>query len=89
MFYRSKFCGRELQSGQISRNRFTHNQKRIFIHKLSIAQKEASETNYWLIILRDSDFIKPELAESLLADCEEVQKILTSSIKPAKSNLDK
>ncbi len=60
-----------------------------FIHKLSIAQKEASETNYWLRILRDSDFIKPKLAESLLADCEEVQKLLTSSIKTAKSNLEK
>jgi four helix bundle protein len=60
-----------------------------FIHKLSIAQKEASETNYWLRILRDSDFIKPKLAESLLVDCEEVQKLLTSSIKTAKANLDK
>ncbi len=49
-----------------------------FIHKLSIAQKESSETNYWLRILRDSDFIKPKLAEPLLADCEEIQKLLTS-----------
>ncbi len=60
-----------------------------FIHKLSIAQKEASETNYWLRLLRDSDYIKPKLAESLIFDCEEIQKLLTSSIKTAKSNLDK
>ena len=57
-----------------------------FIHKLSIAQKEACETNYWLRLLRDSDFIKPKLAESLLEDCEELQRILTSSIKTAKLN---
>lgn len=58
-----------------------------FIHKLSIAQKEASETNYWLRILRDSDYLKPKLAESLIIDCEEVQRLLTSSIKTAKLNL--
>lgn len=58
-----------------------------FIHKLSIAQKEASETNYWLRLLRDSDYIKSKLAESLIEDCEEVQKLLTVSIKTAKSNL--
>lgn len=59
-----------------------------FIHKLSIAQKEASETNYWLRLLRDSDYLKPKLAESLLNDCEEIQKLLTSSIKTAKSKLE-
>lgn len=67
-----------------------HAQSKIdFIHKLSIAQKEASETNYWLRLLRDSDYLKPKLAESLLFDCEEIQKLLTSSIKTAKLNLDK
>ena len=57
-----------------------------FIHKLSIAKKEACETNYWLRLLRDSDFIKPKLAESLLEDCEKLQRIFTSSIKTAKLN---
>ena len=33
-----------------------------FAHKLSIAQKEASETNYWLRLLRDSDYINDKLA---------------------------
>ena len=55
-----------------------------FIHKLSIANKEAFETNYWLRLLRDSDLINAKLAESLLNDCEELQKILVSSIKTAK-----
>jgi four helix bundle protein len=58
-----------------------------FIHKLSIAQKEASETNYWLRLLRDSDYINEKLAGSMINDCEEVQKLLTPSIKTAKSNL--
>ncbi len=67
-----------------------HAQSKIdFVHKLSIAQKEASETNYWLRLLRDSDYLKPKLAESLLENCEEIQKLLTASIKTAKSNLNK
>lgn len=58
-----------------------------FVHKLSIAQKEAFETDYWLRLLRDSDFLTENQAESLLEDCRELQKLLTSSIKTAKSNL--
>jgi four helix bundle protein len=58
-----------------------------FVHKLSIAQKEASETNYWLRLLRDSDYINAKLAASIINDCEEIQKLLTASIKTAKSNL--
>jgi four helix bundle protein len=56
-----------------------------FIHKLSIANKEAFETNYWLRLLRDSELITSNEAESLLADCEELQKILIASIKTAKA----
>jgi four helix bundle protein len=67
-----------------------HAQSKIdFIHKLSIVQKEASETNYWLRLLRDSNYLSEKFAESLLFDCEEVQKLLTASIKTVKNNLDK
>ncbi len=59
-----------------------------FIHKLSIAQKEAFETDYWLRLLRDSDYLTPKQADSLLIDCQELQKLLTSSIKTAKRNLE-
>ena len=59
-----------------------------FIHKLSIAQKEAFETHYWIRLLRDSAYLKSDWAESLLSDCEEVQKLVTASIKTAKANRD-
>jgi len=59
-----------------------------FVHKLSIALKEADETEYWLNLLHDGEFITPSQAESLLADCLELQKMLTSSIKTAKNNLE-
>ena len=57
-----------------------------FIHKLAIANKEAFETHYWLRLLRDSDFLEEKLANSLLDDCDELQRILVSSIKTAKSS---
>ena len=60
-----------------------------FVHKLSIAQKEAGETRYWIRLLRESDFIKPNLADSLLSDCDELQRLLAASVKTAKLNLEK
>ncbi len=56
-----------------------------FIHKLSIAHKEAFETHYWLRLLRDSEILETKIAQSLFEDCEEIQKILTSSIKTSKN----
>jgi len=55
-----------------------------FIHKLAIANKEAFETHYWLRLLRDSDLLEAKIANSLLTDCDELQKFLVSSIKSAK-----
>jgi four helix bundle protein len=56
-----------------------------FIHKLSIAHKEAFETHYWLRLLRDSEILEEKIAQSLIADFEEIQKMLTSSIKTSKA----
>ncbi len=64
---------------------FQGESKADFIHKLAIANKEAFETHYWLRLLRDSEFLEAKLAESLLIDCDEIQRLLTSSIKTAKT----
>jgi four helix bundle protein len=67
-----------------------HAQSKIdFVHKLSIGQKEANETKYWLRLLKDSGYIEEKLADSFLIDCEEIQRLLAASIKTAKSNLNK
>lgn len=55
-----------------------------FIHKLSISLKESFETEYWLNLLKDGEYISEMQAESLISDCQEIQKILTASIKTAK-----
>ncbi len=57
-----------------------------FIHKLSISLKESFETEYWLNLLKDSDYISEKQAESLILDCNELQKMLVTSIKTAKKN---
>ena len=57
-----------------------------FVHKLSIAHKESFETEYWLSLLRDGEFITEKQSESLIIDCNELQRILTTSIKTAKNN---
>lgn len=56
-----------------------------FIHKLSISLKEASETEYWLELLKDSDFISLKEYESINQDCVEIIKLLITSIKTTKS----
>jgi len=55
-----------------------------FISKLSIALKESVETEYRLNLLRDSDYLTSEQTASLLVDCRELIRILTSSIKTTK-----
>lgn len=55
-----------------------------FIHKLSIALKEANETEYWLNILKDTGYIEEKLFISLSADCKELLRLLIASIKTAK-----
>jgi len=60
-----------------------------FIHKLSISQKEFFETHFWLRLLRDSGYISDVHASSMLSDCEELQKLLTASLKTAKASLKK
>jgi four helix bundle protein len=54
--------------------------KRDFVHKLSIALKEARETLYWLSLLRDSSYINDDDYINLKVLCDEIYKILTSII---------
>lgn len=60
--------------------------KKDFISKISISYKEARETRYWLRLLRDSELITPVQTQSMLTDCEELLKIIGSSIKTLKAN---
>ena len=58
-----------------------------FVSKLSIAQKETSETIYWLDLLHESDYLKQNEYDSVYSDAEELIKLLTSSIKTMKEKI--
>ncbi|NLK81425.1 MAG: four helix bundle protein [Bacteroidales bacterium] len=60
--------------------------KRDFIAKFQISLKEAKETHYWLRLLRDSEYIEKELANSFIKDCDEIIFILTAILRKAKEN---
>ena len=58
-----------------------------FRAKMNIALKEASETEYWLELLHESDYISEEQFQSIIADNIEIIKILTSIVKNANNNV--
>jgi four helix bundle protein len=60
-----------------------------FINKMSIALKEANETDYWLSLLKDTKYIKEKPYESMNTDCKELIAMLVSTIKTAKNNGNK
>ena len=55
--------------------------KRDFGAKMSIAYKESRETNYRLRLLRDAGYISIPQADSVIADCEELCKIIGSIVR--------
>lgn len=52
-----------------------------FLSKMSIAYKEADETDYWLNLLHDNGYLNDDQFESLSHDIQRVIKILTSIVK--------
>ena len=58
-----------------------------FINKLSIALKEANETEYWLNNLYQGEYINKAGFESMMNDNEELTKMLVSSIKTMKQKM--
>lgn len=57
-----------------------------FIAKMSIALKEASETEYWIELLTESEYLSVQSGTSLKNDCVELIKLLTSIINSSKNN---
>ena len=57
-----------------------------FIAKMQIAQKETAETEYWIRLLRLTEFIDEKEFEGLIKDCLDIKNILTATLKTAKTN---
>ena len=52
-----------------------------FLSKMSIAYKEADETEYWMNLLHDNGYINESQYESLKLDMDRILKLLTSIVK--------
>ena len=57
-----------------------------FAAKMNIALKEASETEYWLELLHETDYLSDDEFKSIFADSKELIKLLTAIVK---SSFDK
>jgi len=57
-----------------------------FIHKYSIAQKEARESLYWLRILNKSEIVSSQRLLPLMNETEEIIAVITTIIVKVKRN---
>jgi four helix bundle protein len=69
---------REAQSAQSDKD---------FLHKMEISLKEARETEYWLIVLVESEAIHQEKVKSLKQEIDIIIRILVTITKKIKEKL--
>jgi four helix bundle protein len=78
MCFQSNFC--EAEHAQ---------SKPDFLNKMNVALKEANETLYWLILMKEIEYLKEEEFKSVYTDAEELVKMLASIVKTTKIKLNK
>ena len=59
-----------------------------FLSKMSIAYKEADETDYWLNLLHDNGYLNDDQFQSLAHDCDKILKVPTSIVKTMKEKIE-
>lgn len=66
--------------------------KRDFLSKMNISLKEARETEYWLHLLKDSNYLDSydkKYQEVLFKEINTIIRILSKIVKTTKNNLNK
>lgn len=58
--------------------------KTVFAHEMSAALQKASQTQYWLHLLRDAEYLDEKAFASIHDDCVELIKLLTTIVKTAR-----
>lgn len=58
-----------------------------FIAKMHIALKECAETEYWLRLLKEAEYITDEIFDSLINDCLAIKKMLIATLNTTKRNI--
>ena len=59
-----------------------------FLSKVYVALKECMETEYWLELLHETDYLTEQEYQSINTDCEELRKMLSSTTKTLNSTLN-
>ncbi len=78
LFRSSTSIGANIEEGQASQSRAD------FIHKYSLACKEARETHYWIRLLEETEIIDKNNLIDIKQECNELIAILTTIIKNTK-----
>ena len=73
--------------GAMVREAINAESKRDFMHKLKIAQKEVGETQYWLELLLDGDYISKERFNEIYSLSDEIMRMIRSSVITISKNL--
>lgn len=55
-----------------------------FRHKMTIALKEARETHYWLLLLRDAEMVTEARLADLLSEIDQLMRIIFTIIQKTK-----
>lgn len=58
-----------------------------FLNKMNIALKEANETQYWLMLLKDTNYLAENEQAPLYSDCCELIKILITIVKSTQTSI--
>ena len=58
-----------------------------FIHKMQIALKEASESEYWIELLQRTGYFNDKQTQILLNKCQEIIRLLTSIVVTSKKQV--
>jgi four helix bundle protein len=63
--------------------------RRDFVHKVSLVEKEAAETYYWLELCVEADLGQVNRRDWLLDECNQLLAIFTATGRTAKQKLKK
>jgi four helix bundle protein len=55
-----------------------------FVHKLKVVHKELNESRVWLLIIKQSEMLPSAQLKDIIPECEELCRIIGSSIKTSR-----
>jgi four helix bundle protein len=59
-----------------------------FAYRMSVASREARESNWWLLLLKKNQLVAVDLNDEI-ESCDELIKLLTSIVKTSQNSLKK